>query len=274
MTQTKNRYGVIGPSRHSQPMKGLNGQPHNIYDDSKGNQSLFSFDIDTLFSRRREESIQNAYDKKESFVARNSPPAFERYHTCPTVYQGGLADMQLPPRARSVSPTPQEGARSMLPRLSREHYSLSPSIEQLSRMTERQLAAVRGFRVTHALYGSVEWSVPVDVRYLQLDRLIHFQKGGVFFQSNDLSLWEQFQRLNRSATVVLFNCWPEEIQKGTVNSEYQRNMVLDRFRKTLVKQCIDNDAQFITYDGRDGSWKFNVKCFQSERKMRKQRLGA
>lgn len=242
--------------------------------EAKDPNSFFAFDIGTLFARRSEEAIENFTTKSSpNFVTRGSPPSFERYHTCPTVFEGGLADIQLPPRAQSASPTP-EGGRPMLPRLSREHYSCSPSLDQLSLMNERQLSAVRGFRVTHELYGSVEWAVPIDLRYLNLDRLVHFQQGAVFFQSNDLSLWEQFQRLNQPATVLLFNCWPEEINKGTVNSEYHRNVVLDRFRKTLVKQCIDNDAQFITYGARDGSWKFNVKCFQSERKMRKQRLGA
>ena len=65
--------------------------------------------------------------------------------------------------------------RTFLPTLTTPGVVVSPSLETMARMSERELAAVECFTLAHPDCGAVEWHGHTDVRGLRRLGCLHVQ---------------------------------------------------------------------------------------------------
>ena len=75
-----------------------------------------------------------------------------------------------------------DSAVSQLPKLTKEDYYMEPSLESLSSMARDDpgaLKAVRAFTIGRHGFGQVQWLGLVDVRGLDLDKLVHIRQAGL-----------------------------------------------------------------------------------------------
>lgn len=61
-----------------------------------------------------------------------------------------------------------------LPILTKPHYELVPSLNELAMMSEKELHEVKNVKISMKSVGSIEWEKPVDLCGLNLDVLIAF----------------------------------------------------------------------------------------------------
>ena len=101
------------------------------------------------------------------------------------------------------------------PKLKNPHLSTNPSIEALSKMSDVQLSAIKGFEIIHSEHGSIKWIGKVDLRGLDLDKIVHIGQGSIFVYHDDespvqlQSLPKTGEGLNNRAILTMNNIFPE-----------------------------------------------------------------
>lgn len=133
------------------------------------------------------------------------------------------------------TPIPEE----MIPVLTKDGYTCTPSIEQLSRMTEEDLASVKEFTVSRAGYGSLTWQEPVDLRGMNLDEMIYIERMSVTIKD----------AMRKRVTVSLA-------------VEY-KNVDQKKVRDKLMVQCEKTGYKFLNwssgaYAPNIGRWEFEI----------------
>lgn len=78
--------------------------------------------------------------------------------------------------AVEVESEEEEETTACPPRLCKDGYSTSPSIETLEGLPGRELAAFRGLTVRRAGFGSISWPGPVDLRGLDLGAAVDIER--------------------------------------------------------------------------------------------------
>jgi len=144
------------------------------------------------------------------------------------------------------------------PKLTKIGYVTTPSILEMHRMSEADLAALSGFTISRDEVGSVEWEGTVDVRGADLDSIVSIEL-------QDVAVYEEYEitgkkpptgeKLNRPAVITLHDTFPP---KGRANASAE---VKDKFEKKLVKATLSMNASFISYDKTEGVWMFRVPHF-------------
>lgn len=135
--------------------------------------------------------------------------------------------------------------------LEAEGYYTEPPIEDLTRMTEEELAAVPNFTVTRPGHGTVVWLEPVDLRGIDLSRVLCIADTRIFVYRHaevpdecmpdriDAMLPPVGEGLNKSAFVSL--C-------GINNDESTSGMGLEEFVAKLRDGITNLGAEFQSYD--------------------------
>lgn len=119
------------------------------------------------------------------------------------------------------------------------------------------ISAMSNFRVSSLRYGcSIEWDGTVDLRGLELDKIIHFgEEEIVVYESPDTAEDEKIglamlpnkgTGLNKPCTLTMKISCPED------DSDYE---------KSLKESCVDNGFTHVSYDSKSGEWKFRVDHF-------------
>jgi len=72
------------------------------------------------------------------------------------------------------------------PLLTKPGYYTMPSMEELKRMSAKQLYQVKDFTVCHRLHGSVKWEGLSDVRSLNLDKIVFLEHGRIEVYPDDV----------------------------------------------------------------------------------------
>ena len=94
------------------------------------------------------------------------------------VTQSPLKNPETPAETPAETPTVVESKpahpASIWPILTKPHYELSPSLNELSIMSENALHAVKNVKISMKAVGSIEWEEPVDLCGLNLDMLVTF----------------------------------------------------------------------------------------------------
>ena len=140
----------------------------------------------------------------------------------------------------------------VIPKLTAEGYSMSPSIEQLERMFERNgdeaLAAVDNFSVSSEAYGRVKWLEPVDIRGLDLDKIVSFEQACLCLYPEDQGIEppEDGQGLKKRAEVTLYGILPKK--SGDAAKE--------KYREKIIKQTEKANAELVEYNPDTGIWRF------------------
>jgi len=185
------------------------------------------------------------------------------------------ADAKLQPRRRKrnnieLPPLPEDIARKMedmkkdkqqkfdpsqnSPSCASGSYELSPSLKTLSQMTDSNLAKVKNFRINNNHVGSIEFLEPVDLRNVDIDKIVTFNKDTRSMQLYDNeSLPNYGEGLNVRAQIILLNIYPKHKDNPKK---------VERYCEKLKEHCQKADWQeFINYSVDSGRWKFIVKHF-------------
>lgn len=153
-----------------------------------------------------------------------------------------------------------ENEKSYLPTFTKTGYTVYPSIEQMSTMSEADLAAVSNFSVKRPGYGSVEWDGAVDVRAIDLNSVVRIREREVIVYEEEEANGTKpsvGSKLNRPAVVTLHQIFPKDADGGKEASIEAKAKFTRKIEKTTNKM----GADFISYDPLEGVWKFRTHHF-------------
>merc|ERR1712038_1954019 len=146
----------------------------------------------------------------------------------------------------------------MLPKLTKAGYSMIPDQEKLAKMSEAELAAVSGFIVARADYGSIAWDGSVDVRGGDLDTIISIESREVAVYDNEDSIATKpivGSKLNRTAVITMCNVFPKEEEENASDKSKMR------YEAKVAKCTKRMGSELLSYNSSDGVWKFRVAHF-------------
>jgi len=157
---------------------------------------------------------------------------------------------------RTPAATPAES--SLVPTLTKEGYTVTPSLQELATMSEADLASVNGFAVSRDGYGMVAWEGAVDVRGANLDRIVRICEEGdisVYAQDEEEGIKpDEGSKLNRPAQISFYGLFHK---KGGDATEQE----LEDFVRRLTRKAKKGGAQFVSYDKRTGTWVIRAPHF-------------
>ncbi|XP_058098481.1 nuclear pore complex protein NUP96 [Magnolia sinica] len=147
------------------------------------------------------------------------------------------------------------GIEASLPVLRSSDYFMEPSLKELA---ERELidnsycCRVPNFTVGRVGYGHVKFLGETDVRWLDLDQIVKFDRHEVLVYRNESNKPAIGQGLNKAAEVTLIIHIRLPASDGV-----KHNKLVDKLRSSTKKQ----GAHFISFDASSGEWKFLVRHF-------------
>lgn len=127
----------------------------------------------------------------------------------------------------------------------------TPAMDVLQRMPDAELVQVSNFTIRHAWFGSIRFLQPVDLRGLQIDKIVQFTSQSIEVYGEDCPVAKpaRGQGLNQPAEVVLSGCHPK---KGSAS----------KYRAKLERFCQKRPMmRFIGYSEGTGEWSFAVDGF-------------
>jgi len=178
------------------------------------------------------------------------------------LHSNGLASLPSPLTLKSLSPqnTPKDNI-AVLPILTREGYSLEPSMKQLAAMAmddPQSLKQVANFTVRKQGVGSVTWLETVDVRNLDLDAIVALAQGSIDVYPDETTKPPVGNGLNRPAVITMLNIFKLDKATGLPTKDPE---LVEKYSKKLKAVCASQSARFISYDGEKGVWKFETEHF-------------
>eukprot|EP00977_Amphora_coffeiformis_P007068 scaffold1536_cov166-Amphora_coffeaeformis.AAC.2 len=145
----------------------------------------------------------------------------------------------------------------LVPKLTKADYETSPSIEELGKKSEADLAAVENFVVRRPGFGEVAWEGSVDVRGVDLDRVVSIQKKDVSVYSEEEDEGTKPRvgtKLNRPAVITYEEVYPGDDAQAS-------KATMDKFVVKLQKRCEKMGADHVGYERSTGTWKIRVSHF-------------
>ena len=137
----------------------------------------------------------------------------------------------------------------VIPKLTAEGYSMSPSIEQLEECLNatETARAVDNFSVSSEAYGRVKWLEPVDIRGLDLDKIVSFEQACLCLYPEDQGIEppEDGQGLKKRASDA-YGILPKK--SGDAAKE--------KYREKIIKQTEKANAELVEYNPDTGIWRF------------------
>jgi len=213
----------------------------------KHSQSLFSTDSKAAPSETNESKSYNYYKEVVGDLSSQ-----EKSSDTSTSHAGSAKSM---PNARNTASKKNDpNIMDLIPKLTKEDYTMVPSADEMSKMSEADLAAVTGFKVERLGLHSIAWDGAVDVRNFDVDTSVTIHKNEVCVYDEEEKNGTKppvGSKLNRSAIITMRNQFP----KG--KSEEQKKKHESKIRKGTKSM----NAEFISYDVESGIWKFRVFHF-------------
>ena len=140
-------------------------------------------------------------------------------------------------------------------------YWMSPSKEELRKMSRDQLKKVTGFQVGRHGCGFVAFSAPVDLTMVDIDNIydniVAIVTRSCTVYPDDSVKPEVGKGLNVPSRVTLENSWPRS--RGGRKDVYETSG--PRYEKHLIRLKRVVGTNFESYDPRTGVWIFNVDHF-------------
>jgi nuclear pore complex protein Nup98-Nup96 len=184
-------------------------------------------------------------------VAEATPPTNGGYD----LYQKVTASAGSTPGSKKKAPQETDTKQSFVPKLTLDGYAVLPTLEEMASMSEADLATVSGFTVTRGGVGSVSWDGSVDVRGIDLDKVITIEPRDVAVydeQERDGTKPEVGNKLNRPAVITMYDVFPKE---GSDRA------AIEKFERKIARTTKAANAELISYDSSSGVWKFRVPHF-------------
>ncbi|XP_074266493.1 nuclear pore complex protein NUP98A-like [Silene latifolia] len=154
----------------------------------------------------------------------------------------------------------QVNPSASVPKLQRPDYYTQPSIQELLSAESNDpgfCSHVQDFVVGRHGYGEVKFEGETDVRGLDLDALVSFNKREVIVYEDEHEKPEIGEGLNKQAEVTLLNVKCSD----KTGKEYKSGKMVDKFLEKLKKVAEEQGAEFVSYDAVNGVWKFQVQHF-------------
>jgi hypothetical protein len=147
--------------------------------------------------------------------------------------------------------------RSLLPKLSKAGYYMEPAMETLEHMSEEDLRCVHSFTVGRHGYGKVEWTCPVNVCGLDLNRDVVIGLREVTVYPDHAHRPSNGTGLNAPARLSIEQCFPKHHSphKGMSSEE------IIKYAAKLMKANEKDGATYKNYDHVQGKWIFEVEHF-------------
>lgn len=146
-------------------------------------------------------------------------------------------------------------AKNCPPTLNTHDYYMKPSIEEMANreaIDSGYYSRVPNFIVGRLGYGHIKFITETDVRGLNLDQIVKFNRHSVSVYENDDDKPAVGHGLNKSAVVtIILRLKPLAFQTVKLDT------VICGLRKVTERQ----GAQFISFNSKNGEWKFLVHHF-------------
>jgi len=147
--------------------------------------------------------------------------------------------------------------KSLAPKLTKDGYVVTPSINTLNEMSESELASVSNFVVEKIGIGSVAWDGTVDVRGIDLDTLVSIEP-------KDISVYHEEEKagtkppegtkLNRPAVLTFHDIFPRNGASASAEAK-------EKFERKIEKSTKSMGSELIMYDVNSGIWMCRVPHF-------------
>ena len=143
--------------------------------------------------------------------------------------------------------------KEILPKLTKQNYQMSPSVTEMMNFTEEQLSAVSNFTIRNPEFGMVVWDDTVDVRRLDIDKIVSITYRDVTVYPNVREKHQLGQGLNKPATVTLYHLKPKT----------QAEKHIQKQRAKIVAAAEAKGAELVSYDHVSGHMTIHVQHFSS-----------
>lgn len=137
-------------------------------------------------------------------------------------------------------------------------YYMSPSLEELSKMSSEDLSQVEEFTIGRKARGEILWLEPVDLRGLNLDDVVEIKTGEISVYPRDKDVPPVGQGLNKPARVKLLGI--HKFNKHTKEPLTDASTAARMVQK-LKAHCEKGGLRFLGYDIKTGTWIFEVSSF-------------
>lgn len=166
-------------------------------------------------------------------------------------------------RAGEAAVAYEHGAdiEALMPKLRHSDYYIQPRVQELAakeRAEPGYCRRVKGFVVGRHGYGFVKFLGETDVRGLDLESIIQFNKCEVLVYMDESKKPPPGVGLNKPAEITLLNVKSVDKKSGQHLSE---GVEVEKFEKRLKKKTEEQGAEFLSYDAIKGEWNFRVKHF-------------
>ncbi|CAK9866010.1 unnamed protein product [Sphagnum jensenii] len=149
----------------------------------------------------------------------------------------------------------------LMPKLHHSDYFTEPRIQELAAKERAEPGYCRrvvDFVVGRLGYGAVKFLGETDVRGLDLESIIQFNKCEVLVYMDESKKPPVGQGLNKPAQVTLLNVKCVDKKTG---QHYSDGPEVEKFEKRLKNKTEKQGAEFISYSALKGEWKFQVQHF-------------
>ncbi|KAI5075360.1 hypothetical protein GOP47_0009436 [Adiantum capillus-veneris] len=166
-------------------------------------------------------------------------------------------------RAGEAAVAYEHGAdiEALMPKLRHSDYYVKPRVQELAakeRAEPGYCRRVKGFEVGRQGYGLVRFLGETDVRGLDLESIIQFNRCEVLVYMDETKKPPPGVGLNKPAEITLLNVKYIDKKSGQHLSEGPE---VEKFEKKLKKKTEEQGAEFISYDAVKGEWTFRVLHF-------------
>lgn len=150
---------------------------------------------------------------------------------------------------------------SLMPKLRHLDYYIQPAVQELAakeRAESGYCSKVKDFLVGREGYGCVKFFGETDIRGLDIESIIQFNKCEVLVYMDENIKPPPGLGLNKPAEITLLNVKCLDKKSGQPLAE---GLEIAKFEKRLRKKTEEQGAEFVSYIASKGEWKFRVRHF-------------
>ena len=166
-------------------------------------------------------------------------------------------------RAEEAAVAYEHGAdiEAVMPKLRNSDYFIQPKTQELAakeRAEPGYCRSVKEFVIGRHGYGFLKFLCEVDVRGLDLESIVQFNKCEVLVYMDESKRPPPGSGLNKPADITLLNVKCVDKKTG---QHISQGAEVEKFEKRLKKKTEEQGAEFLSYDAAKGEWNFRVKHF-------------
>jgi nuclear pore complex protein Nup98-Nup96 len=146
----------------------------------------------------------------------------------------------------------ESASNSWMPTLTKEDYKCKPSLKEMSRMTEKEVSTLPHFEISN-LSGKIEFEGPIDVRGLNLDKIVYLNERSVeIYPVSDFenNMPPAGTELNRPCVITFFR-----LIKGPIKDFGAFVTKIERIAKAM-------NAEVRSIDSNTGAVSIAVESFK------------